>query len=156
MNALNRANPDEPVRAPAAEHPATDQADGPAVVIPVLAEQVQVDTVREHTGTVRVRKLVHQASEPVSTEGYREVVETTRVPINRTVQAVQPPWQQGDVLVIPVYEERLVRQLVLREELHVQRRREPCQDSASVPLRREEVIVERLDPQTRQWVPEGR
>ena len=156
MNALNRANPDEPVRAPAAEHPATDQADVQSVVIPVLAEQVQVDTVREHTGTVRVRKLVHQASEPVSTEGYREVVETTRVPINRTVQTVQPPWQQGDVLVIPVYEERLVRQLVLREELHVQRRREPCQDSASVPLRREEVIVERLDPQTRQWVPEGR
>lgn len=156
MNALNRANPDEPVREPSAVPEPADQAGGQSLVIPVLSEQVQVGTVHEHIGTVRVRKVVHQDSEPVGTEGYRERVETTRVPVNQVVQAVQPPRQQGDVLVIPVYEERMVRQLVLREELHVQRRREPCPDSASVPLRREEVIVERLDPQTRQWVPEGR
>lgn len=125
------------------------------LVIPVMSEEAKVHMELEHTGTVRVRKVIHQASEPVHAGGYREVVETTRVPVNQVTQAVKPPWQQGAVLVIPIYEERLVKQLVLLEELHVTCRREPFQDSENIFLRREEVIVERLDPQTRQWVPQA-
>ena len=126
------------------------------LVIPVLREEAQFQTLQEHIGTVRVRKVVHQVDEPVRAAGYRDVVETTRVPVNQLVQAVKPPWHDGDVLVIPVYEERLVKQLVLLEEIHVTRRRESFEDSASASLLREEVIVERLDPATQQWVPEAR
>ena len=122
------------------------------IVIPVLAEQAQVHLQREHTGTVRVRKVVHQVTEPVAAQGYREVVETTRVPINQVVEAVEAPRTVDDLLVIPVYEERLVRQLVLVEEIHVRRRREAFEHTVATSLRREEVIVERLDPATRQWV----
>lgn len=128
---------------------------GESLVFPVISEEVEIGTVSERSGTVRVRKVVHEVSEPVSAPGYREVIETLRVPLNQVVQAVQPPWWQGDVLVVPVYEERFVRQLVLLEELHIKRRREPFDSGASASLRREEVIVERLDPQTGQWVPEG-
>ena len=43
-----------------------DAADaGQRIVIPVLAEQAQVHLQRERTGTVRVRKVVHQVTEPV-------------------------------------------------------------------------------------------
>jgi len=122
------------------------------IVIPVLAEQAQVHLQREHTGTVRVRKVVHQVTEPVAAQGYREVVETTRVPVNQVVEAVEAPRTVDDLLVIPVYEERLVRQLVLVEEIHVRRRREAFEHTVATSLRREEVIVERLDPATRQWV----
>lgn len=145
--------------------PSRQPADPPAsaldpaaepLVIPVIREALEVDTVRETTGTVRVRKVVREFSQPLDAPGWREVVETVRVPLNQLVHAPQEPRQQGDVLVIPVYEERLVRQLVLLEEIHVSRRREPlAQGAASAPLRREEVIVERLDPRTGQWVPEG-
>lgn len=121
-------------------------------VIPVLAEQAQVHLQREHTGTVRVRKVVHQVTEPVVAMGYREVVETTRVPVNQVVETAQTSRTLGELLVIPVYEERLVRQLVLVEEIHVRRRREPFEHTVATSLRREEVIVERLDPVTRQWV----
>ena len=124
------------------------------LIIPVLSEEAQVHVQREHTGTVRVRKVIHQQTEPVSAGGYREVVETTRVPVNQVVEAVEPPKNLGELLVIPVYEERLVRQLVLVEEIHVRRRREPFEHTAATSLRREEVIVERLDPATRQWVPD--
>jgi len=137
---------------PAWQAPGTS---GPALVIPVLAEQARVELVREHTGTVRVRKVVHEVHEPLSAQGYREVVETTRVPVNQVVEAVQAPREVGEVLVIPVYEERLVKQLVLLEEIHVQRRREPFEHSAAVALRREEVVVERLDPASGQWVAEA-
>ena len=56
--------------------------------------------------------------------------------------------------MIPVYEERLVRQLVLVEEIHVRRRRESFEHTVATSLRREEVIVERLDPATHEWVAE--
>ena len=125
---------------------------GQRIVIPVLAEQAQVHLQREHTGTVRVRKVVHQVTEPVAAQGYREVVETTRVPVNQVVEATEAPRTLGDLLVIPVYEERLVRQLVLVEEIHVRRRRESFEHTVATSLRREEVVVERLDPVTRQWV----
>ncbi|MDQ3058855.1 MAG: YsnF/AvaK domain-containing protein [Pseudomonadota bacterium] len=151
---MNISSPGNPLQAESA--PANDGA-GQTLVIPVISEEVQVRTVPEHTGTVRVRKVVHEVSAPASAPGYREVVETLRVPRNQVVPAVQPPRQEGDVLVIPVYEERLVQQLVLLEEIHVTRRREPLPGStdASVGLRREEVIVERLDPQSGQWLREG-
>jgi stress response protein YsnF len=145
-----------PSSSPMADPPESPaDAPGQPVLIPVISEALQVGTVKETTGTVRVRKVVHESNQPPGAPGWREVVETVRVPLNQLAQAVQPPRQQGDVLVIPVYEERLVRQLVLLEEIHVSRRREPLEDSAPTPLRREQVIVERLDPQTGQWVPEG-
>ena len=125
---------------------------GERIVIPVLAEQAQVHLQRERTGTVRVRKVVHQVTEPVAATGYREIAETTRVPVNQVVEAVEAPRTLGDLLVIPVYEERLVRQLVLVEEIHVRRRRESFEHTAATSLRREEVIVERLDPATHEWV----
>ena len=125
---------------------------GAQLTIPVLAEQAQVQVHSERTGTVRVRKLVHQDSQPASGEGFREVVETSRVPVNRVVEDTESSKTMGDLLVIPVYEERFVRQLVLVEEVHVRRRRELFKHSASVALRREEVVVERLDPATGQWV----
>ena len=125
------------------------------LVIPVLREEAQVHLQREHTGTVRVRKVVREAMEPVSAEGYREVVETTRVPVNQVVERAEAPRDLGDLLVIPVYEERLVKQLVLDEEIHVRRRREAFEHTTATSLRREEVIVERLDSTTQQWVPQA-
>ena len=122
------------------------------LVIPVLAEQAQVHLQRERTGIARVRKVVHQVTEPVAATGYREIAETTRVPVNQVVEAVEAPRTLGDLLVIPVYEERLVRQLVLVEEIHVRRRRESFEHTVATSLRREEVIVERLDPATHEWV----
>lgn len=121
-------------------------------VLPVIEETLEIHRERETTGTVRVRKEVHHDTVPVSSTSIRETVWTERVPVNRPVDAMQAPWETEDTLVIPVYEERLVRQLFLTEELHVRRLRESVDDSGSADLRREEVVVERLDPETQTWV----
>lgn len=121
------------------------------LTIPVLSESIEVEKILEHTGTVRVRKIVHLERQPSGADGFREVVETTLKLINRPALEVQIPHEHGGVLIIPVYEERLVKQLFLREELHVTRRRETVV-SDEVDLRHEEVVVERLDPATHQWV----
>ena len=107
---------------------------------------------REITGTVRVRKLVHEESTLVSTDGFRDLVGMTRVLVNQVVETAELSRKVGDMLVIPVYEERAAKQLVLVEEIHERRRREAFENTASVALRREEVVVERLYRATGQWI----
>jgi Domain of unknown function (DUF2382) len=126
-------------------------ADADRLVIPVIREEAHIQTVQEHVGTVRIRKHVHHTTQPLDSTGWHEVVETLRVPVNEVVERPEPPWQQDGATVIPVYEERLVRQLVLVEELHVQRRR-IYEEGADIGLRHEELLVERLNPDTGQWV----
>lgn len=130
----------------------TDTTQAVRTVLPVIEETLEIRREREATGTVRVRKEVHHEQVPVDTTSVRETVHTERVPVNRPVEAMQAPWQTEDALVIPVYEERWVRQLFLTEELHVRWRRESVDETGTADLRREEVVVERLDPETQTWV----
>jgi stress response protein YsnF len=122
------------------------------LTIPVVHEQVEISTVREHAGTVRIRKVVRDVDESVPTTGYRERVEIQRKPANRRVESAEPARQEADVLIVSVYEERVVKQLFLTEEIHVTRHREAVQGNELVKLKREEVLVERFDPVTEQWV----
>ncbi|MES2980515.1 MAG: DUF2382 domain-containing protein [Pseudomonadota bacterium] len=147
-------NPTSPSPEPIPPSPAGARDEG--LVIPVVREELEVERVVEHVGTVRLRKRIHHVSEPVDASGFREVVETLRVPVNEPAERREPPWQDGETLVIPVYEERLVTQLFVVEELRVVRRREFFGGQEDVDLRQEEVIVERLDPATQQWIPDVR
>ncbi len=121
-------------------------------VVPVIEETLEIRREREAIGSVRIRKEVHHDEVPVVGTHVRETVHTERVSVNRPVEAMRAPWETEDALVIPVYEERMVRQLFLTEELHVRRQRQSVEESDSVVLRREEVVVERLDPETQTWV----
>jgi uncharacterized protein (TIGR02271 family) len=116
--------------------------------LPVIAEELDVRRRRVETGRVRITKRVHEREETVDEPLLREAVEVERVPIDRVVDAVVEPRQEGDTLIIPVLEERLVvtRQLVLREELRITRRRSEERRPQQVTLRSEEVLVERLGP----------
>ncbi|MDB4930158.1 MAG: hypothetical protein JWM10_2642 [Myxococcaceae bacterium] len=122
--------------------------DAAAVVIPVMAERVDVGRRVVETGVVRVRKVVHEREELVDRSVTRETVRVDRVPMNRAVEGPMEPRQEGDTLVIPVVEEVLVveRRYVLKEEVRVVRQRvtEPA-EAQRVTLRREEIVVERDD-----------
>ena len=122
------------------------QLDAAAVVIPVMAERIDVARRVTETGVVRVRKVVHEREEVVDRAVTRETVSVERVPIGRMVDAPMEPRQEGDTLVIPVLEELLVveRRLVLKEEVRIVRQRvtEPAAPQR-VTLRREEIVVER-------------
>ena len=114
--------------------------------IAVVEEEARFDKREVVTGRVRIRTRVEEAEETVRGTLDEEVVEVERVPVDRIVDAAPAVRQDGDVTIIPVMEEVLVveKRLVLKEELHVRRRR--TQESVEVPvtLRRERVEVERL------------
>ncbi|HWD98536.1 MAG TPA: YsnF/AvaK domain-containing protein [Bryobacteraceae bacterium] len=118
-----------------------------STVIPVIEEELVTGAREVKTGTVRVSKEVEQVRKIVSAPAVRDVVQVNRIPVNRIVDSIPQMREEGDLLVIPVVEEELViqKRLVLKEEIHIRRRRTRERVSKEVTLDSERAVVERLD-----------
>ena len=116
-----------------------------AMVVPVVAEEVEVAKRQVESGRVRIHKAVETTDQVVEDSLVHEVVDVERVPINRIVDGPVGNRQDGDVTVVPVYKEVLVieKRLMLVEEVRITRRRTEQHFSQVVPIRTETVIVER-------------
>ncbi len=117
----------------------------PPAVIPVTQEEVHVDKQRVESGAVRLRKTVRERVETIDEPMLHDEVDIEHVAINRVVDAPAPPREEGDVLVVPVYEEVVTvqRQWVLREEIRLRRREVQTRHREAVTLREEQLQVER-------------
>ena len=113
--------------------------------LPLAEENLVLQRRTVETGTVRVRTVLQSREEVARAEIYRQAVSVEHVPINREIDEAPTPWEDGDVLVIPVVEEILVveKRLILREEVRVRRRREVDHIEQPVTLRTMEALVER-------------
>ena len=113
--------------------------------VPIVEEQVHVDKRVVQTGVVRISTAVDEHTQWVRQELVREDVTIERVPINRVVEKVPEIRQEAEVLIIPVFEEQLVveTRCVLKEELHVRKRRHTETVEIPVALRSSAVSVER-------------
>jgi len=130
-------------------------ADQEAQVIPVIEEHLEVSRRTVETGgAVRVRKQVDEVPVEIAEPMALNRVEVERVPVGRIIAEPIGVRQEGDVTIIPVVEERLVRAWVLVEEIRLTRREETVQAQETFTLKRDRVVVERLDPATQQWLPE--
>jgi uncharacterized protein (TIGR02271 family) len=125
--------------------------DKQSVVIPVAREEVRVGRKVEETGVVSVHKVVRERVEVIDEPMLHDEVDIEHVPINRAVDAPEPPREEGNVLVIPVYEEVVTvhRQWVLKEEVRVRRREVESRHREEVVLREEQALVERRPPTVR-------
>ena len=67
---------------------------------------------------------------------FREDCDVERVPIKRMIDQPAEVRQEGDTLIIPLMEEVLVveKRLMLREELHIRRRRETKAEHDRTPI----------------------
>ena len=117
-------------------------------VLTIAQEQAHVSVERRETGGVRVRVVTDEGPVlyPVALEA--ETVEVTRHPVEREVEAVPGPREEGDVTIIPVVEERavLVTRLFVVEEIHIRRTRSTETVEVPVTLRRQRAVVEQLEP----------
>ena len=119
-----------------------------SVVIPVTQEEAEFSRERVETGSVQVRKTVRERTALIDEPMLHDEVDIKHVAINRPVDAPEPPREEGDVLIIPVYEEVVTvqRQWILKEEVRLRRREVQTRYREQVPLRSEEVVVERRGP----------
>lgn len=111
--------------------------------IPLVEEQVQVETRVVELGHVTVQKRVDEFLDERTVPLRHQQVEVERVPIDRIIDEVIEPYLDGDVYVVPVIEEEIVitRRLRLKEELRVQRTVGHHEQTVQVPFRRERVVV---------------
>ena len=119
----------------------------PPLVLPVLAEELDVQTRRVETGRVRLHKTVHTREVLVDEPLLREEVVVERLPINRVVEEPIPVRYEGETMIVSVLEEVLVVETRLRltEELRITTRRTETHQPVPVTLRREDVTIERID-----------
>jgi uncharacterized protein (TIGR02271 family) len=115
--------------------------------IPILQEEAHFSKRRVETERVTVRTSTEEERVVVRDELRREQVTVTRVPVDREVAEAPQIRTEGDVTIVPVFEERLVveKRLFLIEELHL--RRTVTEEAVALPatLRRTRVDVERTD-----------
>lgn len=115
--------------------------------VPVIEEELVTGTRKVKTGSVRIRKEVEETVQRVELPTFEDVVEVTRVAVNRHVTETPAVRQEGDLTIIPVVEEEIVvrKRLILREELHIRRRRLEDTVTEDVTVAKERATVERLD-----------
>ena len=113
--------------------------------VPIVEESLEVGKRQVETGRVRVRTSVETHQELAEAELERSDVQVERVRIGRVVDSAPRVREEGDKLIIPVTEERLVitKELVLVEELHLRRQVTVEQFEQPVDLRRTRAVVER-------------
>jgi uncharacterized protein (TIGR02271 family) len=117
------------------------------IVMPVIAETLDVQKRKVQTGGVRIKKIVHEREEVVDEPLMREEVQVKRVPINRVVDAPVPVRHVGNTMIISLLEEVLVveKRLMLKEELHITKGEIETYKPQRVTVRTEEAVVERVE-----------
>lgn len=112
--------------------------------IPLVEERLVADRI------VREGRTITVTTRPVATETriaepiLRETVSVERVPVGAVVSDLPPIREEGDLTVIPVVEERVrvIRELVLVEEVHLRRTRREELHEESVTTVRTEVDID--------------
>lgn len=120
------------------------QPDGHAR-IDVIEERPVVSKRMRESGGVRIDKTVRVEDEPIEVDLLREELTVERIAVDAVVDERNVPGmrEEGDTVIIPVLEERLVlhKQLVLKEELHIKRLRTQHTERRTEPLRKEHLTV---------------
>lgn len=117
--------------------------------IPLVEERLNVSVREAVTGRVRISTTTETFEQVVRQELRGVRAEVVRVPVDRVLEVgeVPPgPRTQGDVMIIPIFEEVAVveKRLLLKEELHVTQHTIVEEIEVPVELRRQRAVVERL------------
>ena len=114
------------------------------LTVPLHEEVLEPHVHPVETGRVRIHKRVESTPVEMTIEAAREEVTIERVPVDRPVDAMPEPRQEGDTLIIPVVEEVVVTEtrLVVREEVRVTRRRVTDQVPVQTTVRREVLDID--------------
>jgi uncharacterized protein (TIGR02271 family) len=117
-----------------------------SLVIPVVEEELDVQTRQVERGRIRFTKTVHEREEVVQMPLTHDEVQVERIAVNRPISEPPPVRYEGDTMIVPVVEEVMVieKRLMLKEELRISKRQVQEQLTETVVLRSEEVVVEPL------------
>ena len=130
----------------AATNARLDTAARQPMVLPVIEEQALISREVVESGRLRIRKTVQQVEQPVQVTLQHDEVQVEHVPVNQFVADDAPlpgSRQEGDVLIVPILREVVVTRVLIVEELHISKRVVEEDFTSTVQLRQEQIQVER-------------
>lgn len=124
----------------------TKHRDDASTSMNVMEEQAQVHKEVVEASKVRISKKVHNEEATVDLSSRTEAVTVKRVPIDKYVDEAPSVRHEGDTMIVPVVQEVAVvqKRLLLVEEVHITKATNIKKEEETIPLRREEVTVERV------------
>jgi uncharacterized protein (TIGR02271 family) len=124
----------------------TSHVSSDVAVIPVIEESARILKRKVETGKVRIEKKVVSERQTLRAPVRHEHVEIERVEVNRPVDEYPDIRVEGDTTIIPVVEEtfEVIKRLVLKEEIRVQKITDEDIQDLQAELRREQVEIHRL------------
>ena len=113
------------------------------IVVPLAAEEIEISRRRIVTGNVTVRTVTTQSETEIDEILTNTRVEIERVPVRVFIDEVPAVRTEGDVTIIPVIEEIVVKRLFLKEEVRLRRVPQTVRHRETVVLREEEAVITR-------------
>lgn len=110
-----------------------------------IEERLDIGRVLKEVDRALVSVRTGQTEETVTEPAWRETVDVRREAVDAVVTEVEDVRHEGNVTIVPMYEEVVVveRRLMLRERLHITISREETRIPHTVVLRHQYVEVER-------------
>jgi stress response protein YsnF len=117
-------------------------ADG--LTIPVVEEQIEVQTRVVDLGYVHLRKEVEQQLDERTLQLRHQEVQVEHVPVDQVIPELIEPYMDGDAYMVPIIEEEVVveRRLRLKELLRITRVTAEHEQTLRTPYLSERVVVE--------------
>jgi len=111
----------------------------------ILQEEANIDKKIVESGKVYIHKKVQETDEEISVPVSHESVTIKKVTVNKYVDVAPLVRNEGNTTIIPVIKEVLVveKKLMLVEEVHVIKNIVEKTEEHTIPLRKEEIEVER-------------
>jgi uncharacterized protein (TIGR02271 family) len=119
--------------------------------IPLIQEFLEIEKQQVETGIVRVRKITHETEQPTNISLQKQSVDVTHVPINKIVEKAFEPYLKENTWVVPVFEEVIIKQILLKEEVHITVQNEQQDMHQNFTLKNEEAVIERFDSESGEW-----
>ena len=119
-------------------------------IIPIIEEVATLSTREVETARLRVRTIVEEKTTDVVAQLAKQELLVERRTVEREVAEAPQPYEDGDLLIVPIVEERLVveKRLFVIEELVVRRVARTEEVHVPATVRSMRAIVERDGDQT--------
>lgn len=116
-----------------------------STIIPIIEEVPTLSTREVETDRLRVRTIVEEKTTDIVAHLARQELLVERRIVERAVTEAPPPYEEGEMLVVPIVEERLVveKRLFVIEELVVRRVARTEEVHVPTTLRSMRAVVER-------------
>ena len=123
----------------------------------VTEERLAVRIEERETGSVRVRTVTHKELKEVPVVLQSTSTQVDRVPVYRFVDAEFEARQEGDTLIVPVFEYVPVTEmrLMLKEEIHVKSTVTSQESVHQAEVQRQDVVIERRTGADGEWIAEA-